>query len=96
MKTQNQNTILAKKMIDLYLAHSQKESYSYLIFLKKQINFYQAHLLSLQNTRLLFFQKKKQLEHSKKIQKCEQKIIDLYIKIEEELNSIHNISNTFQ
>lgn len=88
MNKKNSDNELVTKVIDLCLLNSIEESKLYLKFLDNQINFYQSHIDFLENTRPYFFQKKKLEEHNKEIEKYENKIRDIYIKIEQEIDEI--------
>lgn len=88
MNKKNSDNELVTKVIDLCLLNSIEESKLYLKFLDNQINLYQSHIDFLENTKPYFFQKKKLEEHNKEIEKYENKIRDIYIKIEQEIDKI--------
>lgn len=88
MKKKNDDNELADKVIDLCLYHSIKESNLHIKFLGNQAEFYKTHLKHLKDTKPLFFQKKKLEEHNKKIEECENKIRNIYLKMSEEVEEI--------
>lgn len=85
---------LLNKVIDLCMVYGIKESQLYLKFLDNQVKTYQNHRNFLEDTKPFFFQKKKLEEHNKKIEICEQKILETYKKMNEEVDFIIEMQNS--
>lgn len=85
---------LVNKIIDLFTIHQIQESNLYLKVLDNQIKFYQNERNFLEDTKPFFFQKKKLEEYNKKIDTCEQKIFELYKKMNEEVEFIIEMQNS--
>lgn len=89
------NKELATKLIDLMLTYSIKDSHIYLELLNKEAQFYQRRLITLE-TNKPFGLKEKMKEHNKEINKCESKLMTIYLKIEEEMDLIIKMNNSIR
>lgn len=85
---------LINKLIDLFTMYQIEESNLYLKALDNQIKVQQNHIRYLEDTKPFFFQKKKLEEHNKEIEKCEQKIYELYQKMNDEVDLIFKMQNS--
>ncbi len=94
MDMSKDNKELVNKIIDLCLIYGIKESNLYLKMLDNQLKVYYNEFNYLENTKPIFFQKKKLKEHNMKIEKCEQKIFEIYKKMNEEENFIIEMQNS--
>ena len=90
------NKELATKLIDLMLTYSIKDSHIYLELLNKEAQFYQRRLITLETNKPFWFERKKMKEHNKEINKCESKLMTIYLKIGEEMDLIIKMNNSIR
>ena len=84
---------LTEKIIDLCLIYEIKDSEIYIKLLDSQIKFYESRLSYLRESKPFFFQKKKLNEYFQKVEECEQKINNAYLKLAFEFDWITKSHN---
>ncbi len=92
MSKSNKNELI-EKIINLSLVQNIESIKLYINTLEMEIKFYQAYLQHLENTKPLFFQRKKLDKYNKEVAECEEKIRNIYLKIEQEISEIEKIKD---
>ena len=77
---------LNTKIVDLKLACHKKESQVYVEHLCTRIKFYEEQINILKKNKPYWFQKRKLKKYNDRLKEYQNKIYDIYKKIEEELN----------
>lgn len=96
MRKKNEEKDITTKLIDLCIINEINESNQYILLLGKQAEFYQNYLLHLEETKPFFFQKKKLKKHQEEIDNCQNKIMELYKKMEEEIDAIYEMQESLK
>lgn len=96
MRKKNEEKDITTKLIDLCIASEINESNQYILLLGKQVDLYQDYLLHLEDTKPFFFQKRKLKEHQEKIDNCQNKITELYKKMEEEIDVVYEMQESLK
>lgn len=81
---------ISKKIIDLELYFLEKENNIYIKHLHNKINFYEQQIKNLNQENYFNIQKKKIQENNFKIEEYNNKLFELYIKLEKEIENSQN------
>ena len=96
MRKKNEEKDITTKLIDLCIINEINKSNQYILLLGKQAEFYQDYLLHLEDTKPFFFQKKKLKKHQEEIDNCQNKIMELYKKMEEEIDVVYKMQKNLK
>ena len=95
-KNKNDEKELCEKLIDLLIIYQIEDSYRLIELISHRIKFYDIYIQHLFATKPFFFQKKKMEQFNKDLESLENKKMDLYKQIGEEVDMIAKLHKSLR